>query len=283
MKNAVAKILLVLTLFITFVGCSSCANSSYLFGPGNLFRDKRRSFIKIDIYKNVVVTHTSTIVKQEEYELDLRSSASGFIVEHHREVSLVVTSAHVCTVMSGKQINYFIPDFNPNNPDWNMKERSSFILNDYKGRAFAAIPIEYNLRADICILASPKMKPPSLDIAKQSPIIGEKYYNIAAPMGIWSSRMIPLFEGFYLGKRRGFPDQNMSYAFSIPTIGGSSGSPILNSRGEVVAAIHSAYRGFENICMATTNHQIHMLHRRVKLKLLKDYKKYKLIIDLINI
>ena len=102
-------------------------------------------------------------------------------------------------------------------------------------------------------------------------------------MGIWSSRMIPLFEGFYLGKRRGFPDQNMSYAFSIPTIGGSSGSPILNSRGEVVAAIHSAYRGFENICMATTNHQIHMLHRRVKLKLLKDYKKYKLIIDLINI
>mgnify|MGYP003647226538 CR=1 FL=1 len=285
MKDAVAKILLVITMFFTFVGCSSCATSSYFFGPGNLFRDKRRSFIKIDVYKNLLITRTSTNSgeQEEEYELNMRSSASGFLVGHDREISLITTSAHVCTVLSGRQISHLIPDFDTNSKIWNMKENSSFIMNDYKGRAYAAIPIEYDIRSDICILASALIPIPSLNISKPDPIIGEKYYNIAAPMGLWSSRMIPLFEGFYLGKMKTYRGQKMSYAFSIPTKGGSSGSPILNSYGDVVGAIHSAYRGFENLCMATTNKQIYISYRRSMNKLLKDYDKYKIIIDVINI
>lgn len=284
MKDAVAKILLVLTLFITFVGCSSCATGTLLMGPGDLFRDKRRSFIKIDIYKNIVVTKTSSTSDSvlEEYEMDMRSSASGFIVGHDRDVSLVATSAHVCTVMSGKQINYFIPDYNPRNPAWKINEKSAFILNDYKGRAYAAIPIEFNLRADICVLATTKIPIPALTISKSDPLIGEKYYNIAAPMGLWSPQMIPLFEGFFLGKKKTYRGQQISYAFSIPTKGGSSGSPILNSSGEVVGATHSAYRGFENLCMATTNHQLMLVYRKSMRKLLKDYDQYEAIISLIN-
>jgi|TARA_R110002020_G_scaffold72542_4_gene186639 S1-C subfamily serine protease len=285
MKDAVAKILLIITLFFTFVGCSSCASSSYFFGPGNLFRDKRRSFIKIDIYKNILLTRTSTEgieAQEEEYELNMRSSASGFLVGHDRDVSLIATSAHVCTVLSGKQLNRFIPDFDPSSRVWNVKEKNAFIMNDYKGRAYAGIPIAYDIRADICILASSLISIPALRISKSDPIIGEKYYNIAAPMGLWSKQMIPLFEGYYLGKMKTYKGQKKSYAFSIPTKGGSSGSPIINSQGEVVGAIHSAYRGFENLCMATTNHQIYMLYRSSMSKLLKDYDMYKTIIDLIN-
>jgi len=273
-------------MFITFVGCSSCVNSSYLFGPGDLFRDKRRSFIKIDVYKNIVVTKTSTApdyARSEEYELDLRSSASGFIVGHDREITLVATSAHVCSFMVGKQINYFIPDFNARDPDWKFKERSSFILSDYKGRTYASIPLKFDLKTDICILGSAKIPLPELIISKNPPLIGEKYYNIAAPMGVWSSKMIPLFEGFYLGPMKMRNGRRTSYAFSIPTKGGSSGSPILNSYGEVVGATHSAYRGFENLCMATTNTQIYMTLRSAMNRLLKNYKQFKLIIDVINI
>ena len=60
-------------------------------------------------------------------------------------------------------------------------------------------------------------------------------------------------------------------------------SPILNGYGEVVGAIHSAYRGFENLCMATTNDQISSIRQQAMIKLLKDYKQYKLIIDMISI
>ena len=273
-------------MFITFVGCSSCVNNSYLFGPGNLFRDKRRSFIKIDVYKNIVVTRTSTApdyALAEDYELDLRSSASGFVVGHDRDITLVATSAHVCSFLAGKQINYFIPDFNAQDPDWKLKERSSFILSDYKGRTYASIPLKFDLESDICILGSAKIPLPELTISKNPPLIGEKYYNIAAPLGVWSSKMIPLFEGFYLGPMKLQKDRSPSYVFSIPTKGGSSGSPIINSYGEVVGATHSAYRGFENLCMATTNTQIYMTYRIAMNRLLKDYKKYIILINLINL
>jgi len=273
-------------MFITFVGCSSCVNSSYLFGPGDLFRDKRRSFIKIDVYKNIIVTKTSTapnLIPSEEYELDLRSSASGFIVGHYRKITLVATSAHVCSFMVGEQINYFIHDFNAQDPDWKLKERNSFILSDYKGRTYASTLLKLDLEADICILGSAKIPLPELIISKNRPIIGEKYYNIAAPMGVWSSKMIPLFEGFYLGPMKLRNGRRTSYAFSIPTKGGSSGSPILNSYGEVVGATHSAYRGFENLCMATTNTQIYMTLRSAMNRLLKHYDKYIIIVNVINI
>ena len=141
----------------------------------------------------------------------------------------------------------------------------------------------YNFDSDIWVMGSAKISLPALKISKFKPIIGEKYYNIAAPMGLWSSKMIPLFEGFYLGDMKIRSNRKSSYAFSIPTKGGSSGSPILNSSGEVVGAIHSAYRGFENLCMATTNKEIYMIYRKSMKELLKDYDKYKLIIDLINI
>ena len=264
-------------VFLTFVGCTSCATGSYLFGPGNLFRDKRRSFIKIDIYKSIFISKTSTTSNIEQYELELNSSASGFIVGQEREITLIATSAHVCSIMFGDQVKYFIPDYSPKDPSWKLKETASFIMNDYRGRSYTAIPIKFDLESDICVLGSSKISLPVLMISQSPPIIGEKYYNIAAPMGVWSSKMIPLFEGFFLGLRK------TSYAFSIPTKGGSSGSPIINKYGEVVAAVHSSYRGFENLCIATTNNQIFKVYRKSIQRLRKDYDKYKLIIDLINI
>ena len=272
-------------MFITFVSCSSCVHGSYMFGTGDLLRDKRRSFLKIDIYKNIQVAKTSTVPNQaylEEYEIDLRSSASGFIIGHDRDITLVATSAHVCTMRFGNQINYFIPDYSPFDPAWRFKERSSFILNDYKGRIHAALPIEFDLEADICILGSSKIPLPAFTLSKNPPLIGEKYYNIAAPMGIWSTKMIPMFEGRYLGTLKLRPERKRAHVFSIPTKGGSSGSPIINSYGEVVGATHSGYRGFENLCMATTHTDILLSYRKAMRKLLKDYEKYKLIIDLIN-
>ena len=88
--------------------------------------------------------------------------------------------------------------------------------------------------------------------------------------------MIPLFEGIYLGAMKIRRDRRLSYVFSIPTKGGSSGSPILNGYGEVVGATHSAYT--ENFDVwPTTNDQISSIYQQAMIKLLKSYKQYKLI------
>ena len=270
-------------MFLTFVGCSSCATNSYFFGPGDLFREKRKSFIKIDLSNNVELTYTSTTNDLEKHEIILNGSASGFIIGHDRDITLVATSAHVCTITFGNQINYFIRNYSKHNPDWELIERSRFILNDYQGQVYAAIPIKYDIRSDICILGTSAIPLPALSISRSPPLIGEKYYNISAPMGLWSSKMIPLFEGFYLGAMKVRKDRRLSYMFSIPAKAGSSGSPILNGYGEVVGATHSAYGGFENICVTTTHDQIFSIHQQAIIKLLKSYKQYKLIIDMNNI
>tara|TARA_Y100000310_G_scaffold341616_1_gene441354 strand:+ start:10712 stop:11584 length:873 start_codon:yes stop_codon:yes gene_type:complete len=288
-KNAVAKSLLAILMFVTFVGCSSCASNTYLFGPGNLFRNKRRSFIKIDVYKQIFLSHTSSTSTttfsnlNENYEIDLRTSASGFVVGQDRKITLVATSAHVCSIRFGDQLTYFIPHYSPHDFSWILLEKSSFILNDYKGRAYKGIVLKYDFKSDICILGTTPIPVPALVISRQKPLIGEKYYNISSPRGIWEPTLIPLFEGFYLGALKTQQSRNLSYMFSIPAIGGSSGSPILNSYGEVVGVVHSAYRNFSHVCLATTHTQLYRLYRTALQKLLKDYDKYKVIIDIGNI
>jgi S1-C subfamily serine protease len=269
---------------VTFVGCSSCASSSYFLNSGDLFRGARKSFIKLASYNKVTITNTSsTSAIHQRHELELKSSASGFIVGHNKDITLVATSAHVCTILMGNQINHFISRYSTNDSDWELVEKNKFILNDYAGKKYRGVIIDYNIDYDICILGSSRIPYPALPISKTAPVIGEKYYNIAAPMGLWSKTMIPLFEGRFLGMMKRSTDREISYLFSIPTIGGSSGSPILNIYGQVVAVTHSAYSGFQHIAMATTHNQLKDTYDEAIKKLSEDYEAYMLIITLANI
>jgi len=271
-------------IYVTFVGCSSCASSSYFLNSGDLFRDARKSFIKLASYNKVTITNTSsTSAIHQRHELELKSSASGFIVGHNKDITLVATSAHVCTILMGNQINHFISRYSTNDSDWELVEKNKFILNDYAGKKYRGVIIDYNIDYDICILGSSRIPYPALPISKTAPVIGEKYYNIAAPMGLWSKTMIPLFEGRFLGMMKRSTDREISYLFSIPTIGGSSGSPILNIYGQVVAVTHSAYSGFQHIAMATTHNQLKDTYDEAIKKLSEDYEAYMLIITLANI
>jgi len=288
LRDAVAKSFIVLIMFLTFVGCSSCVNNSYLFGPGNLFRNKRRSFLKIDIHKQIFLSKISSTstnafsLQNADYEIDLRTSASAFIVGHYRDITLVATSAHVCSIRFGNQLNYFVYDYSPDDFSWFLFEKSAFFLSDYKGRGYKAIVLKYDFKSDICILGTASISLPAFIISKHKPLIGEKYYNIASPRGIWGPGLVPLFDGFYLGAIKTRRDRELSYMFSIPAVGGSSGSPVMNSYGELIGVIHSAYHGFPHLSLATTNDQLYLLYRTTLQKLLKDYDKYKIIIDVAN-
>ena len=74
------------------------------------------------------------------------------------------------------------------------------------------------------------------------PSLGDVVYNMAAPFGIFGPKMVLLFEGYYSGK-----DYRNVYFFTVPTRPGSSGSPILNTKGEVISVIHSAMIRFESV------------------------------------
>ena len=83
-------------------------------------------------------------------------------------------------------------------------------------------------------------------MASVEPFKGERVYNVAAPMGIFYYDVVPLLEGFYMSKL----DRKACY--SIPAMGGSSGSPIFNIRGDLVGMIHSVNIYFPVISVSPT-------------------------------
>ena len=122
-KDAVARILTFCAVLFTFAACSSCVTNSYFFGEGNLLRDKRRTFIKVNTFRRAAIIKTSSTAPEEvmeEYNLELRSTASGVILKHYRGMSLVATSAHVCSIKHGAQVKRIVPHYKENDPTWHL-------------------------------------------------------------------------------------------------------------------------------------------------------------------
>jgi hypothetical protein len=73
---------------------------------------------------------------------------------------------------------------------------------------------------------------------------------MAAPSGIFAPGMLLIFEGYYSGEKDG------SDYYTVPAAPGSSGSAILNSRGDIIGVIHSAILKFPNLAACVTQEQI---------------------------
>jgi|TARA_R110002020_G_scaffold309974_3_gene525851 hypothetical protein len=284
-KDAVARIVLILMGVMVFTACSSCVSNSYLFGEGNLFRHKRRSFVKIKTQKSILVVKTSTVVPDrvvEDYTFSFASVASGVILSHYRDTTLIATSAHVCTMKYGKQLNHFIPEYSPHKNNWHVLEKNNFSLFDISGKIYEGVILKIDLMSDLCLLLTKSIPQPHIAISTMDPLVGEKYYNIAAPHGIWGKRLIPLFEGRFVGKVKSPFTDAPSYMFTVPAAGGSSGSPIINWYGDLVGLIHSAYGSFHHVSMAATNRQLQVLLSGSLMKLRKQYDAYKVILSINN-
>jgi hypothetical protein len=102
-----------------------------------------------------------------------------------------------------------------------------------------------DFRNDMCMLWVDNLFEPALTISPAHPKPGDKAYNMAAPLGVHSKNMVPIFSGYY----NGIDARNIAF-YSIPAFGGSSGSPIVNHRGELIGMIHSTLRFFPEIALS---------------------------------
>mgnify|MGYP003652394075 CR=1 FL=1 len=106
--------------------------------------------------------------------------------------------------------------------------------------------VKVDFNSDICLLYNENISGPALKLASKKPEYTEKVYNIASPLGISHKEMVLLFEGFFSG------NIDLKSYYTIPTAQGSSGSPILNSDGELVGMIHSVHTRFHHIAVSPT-------------------------------
>ena len=215
------KIILLISLLIISPLLNSCATQVSVLTN---IRTARKSFVKVEAWVGVCNIEENTCTVPELY-----SMGSGAVVFYANKKA-ILTAAHVCDLGKAARENKVI-----------LK------AVDREGKVYETHILKINAKADICLLNAPLVQAPALRMATKKPEYGERVFNISSPLGMSSGDMVPVFQGLYFGEDRGYAH------YSIPTIGGSSGSPILNSRGELVGMIHSVHYRFHHISLSATH------------------------------
>ena len=183
---------------------------------------------------------------------DLISSASGAIIKKHKDTAYILTAAHFCENEGEEK---YVPLVN----DQEVVRAFSGILQQYK---FPVSIIRYDSVNDLCLM---KIKDPAIErmnlkrlkISRDLPEIGEKVYTVAAPMGVFTPNVRHHFTGYFSGCDDYF-DYGISFCFyTIPASEGSSGSLVLNKKGEIVGMIQMSLEGFNNLSIGVESYKMY--------------------------
>ncbi len=198
-------------------------------------QDVKKSILKIETWARLGACDEETGACAEH---ELISMGSGAVVLYNNKKA-VLTAAHVCKQESFER---FVQSHNGN-----------FYLKaiDRDNKEYIIRVIKYDNAQDICLLASISGDlPPYLKLSSKKPEYAEIKYNLAAPLGIIDQQMVPTYQGFFFGNSEG------RAFYSLAVAQGSSGSPIVNVKGELIGMIHSVHYRFHHISLSATYEQL---------------------------
>tara|TARA_Y100001938_G_scaffold39419_3_gene54614 strand:+ start:6492 stop:7238 length:747 start_codon:yes stop_codon:yes gene_type:complete len=215
------KKLLFIPMLSAMLFLSSCAFTNLF--TKNLLDQRRRSFIGLT---KMIFT------ADENKQMVGMATASGAVVGHHEDKTYILTARHFCDGEGDRWIDVFHAH--------TQKTESSVVKVLAKHK-----------KMDACILEGPRLNVRKLSIANSKPEIGQKIYNMAAPQGIFGEDLVMLYEGFFSGVLKGDglinPDADI---YSLPANPGSSGSPIIDSRGKLVGMVWAIHSRFHHITLS---------------------------------
>ena len=237
------KVLLFLFSLIFLVSCSSTIQHS-----NKEFKWPRESFVKYEtwIYKKTCEPTDPDNMKSECYDKQRGFTGSGSIVATGFDGSYILTAAHLCDKESELNMLKEMEKFNlPGEAQSNATFFAKHYVYDLDAFKYNLEIVSYDQNLDACVAFAWGLFKEPLPIAKKKPKVGSKNYNIAAPAGFFYKDLVPLFEGYFVGKL-----DKYSYVYTIPAIGGSSGSPIINENGELIGLIYARHNRFHHITLS---------------------------------
>ena len=209
-------------------------------------KPKRINNVPQTTYHSFVKIHTEVFAKKCSNKICERIqinayAGSGAAVLIMKEGTLILTADHICNKLNKTEK---LKDFTIS---FHMK------ILDYRGNSYNDLSLVKNdPKNDICLILVKDEFLSITPVSQQAPHPGERVYNLAAPLGIFKKGMVPTFEGFYSGD---YSDDISLY--TIPTQGGSSGSPIFNDRFQIIGLVHSKFGGIENIALSVSFHTLY--------------------------
>ena len=236
-----------LFLLCILVIAPGCTSFETLFTEKSIDR-ARNSFVKVFVDNN----YDAFLCFGDEISLDEcdeigevhseSMTGSGFSIKNTEIGTVAMTAGHLCESINNATII---------DSPMTISVRNSIYVQDKDGNHFDAIILKIDSEEDLCSILIQDANIPAARISSTDPSIGEKLYNLSAPRGIFSPNNIMIFEGMYTGQ---FPNGWSGY--TIPAAPGSSGSAVINRRGEVVGMIDAVVIGFNQISLGPTRQSI---------------------------
>lgn len=219
--------------------CMSCVHVPQSASPEDPALRAQRAFLFIEI------VHGEFCEDSDDCISEVRAlTSSGFLIDYDGKGGMfAITAAHACDSPFKKGL-------------------TSVVVTSHDGRRRQALVTSSVAETDLCILYVPKINEPALKLAKVKPSVGDEVFAVSAPLSIFSPGALMMFKGNYAGM---FGDRA---GFTVATASGSSGSPVLNKRGEVVGMISAKAPRFENFCVSPDFDSIKIIY-----EVLEDIKR----------
>jgi len=175
----------------------------------------------------------------------MASAGSGFVVKKTYKGSFIVTASHVCSTEKED-----LPE--------NVKFTDTLHVETLGGDTFKAVVVSKKPEIDVCMIFAEDLVDgvEEVKLAPNAPKEGDKVFNIASPYGIHYENVVPIFEGRYIGSK------DFAGFFTFDAGPGSSGSMILNDKGELVGVLHSVFARMHSVVVAVEYHALRQFIKR---------------------
>lgn len=186
----------------------------------------------------------------------LKSFGSGTVIRHVIDSTYVLTAAHVCShpkkdqrIVGHKTISVSLTP--------------TAVVRDVSGNEYKAVIYSLDTRNDLCILKADGIFGKPQPIAKKMPDLPSLVFSYGAPLGINHPGMVLFYTGYTAGPHYDDNLERTTYFYTLVIRGGSSGSSILNSDGEIIGVVHTAVIGLQRLAIASTLEAIQDIIRHV--------------------
>ena len=170
---------------------------------------------------------------------EFMSMGSGMVVNLIKNQTIVITAGHVCESEVDES---------------KISEHSQEVsIVDHKGNQHQAHVIKATHdngmgSVDMCALWVPTLREEGVNFSIFPPRPGQEVYYLGSPAGIYHPPVVPMFTGLYSG------DIDASNAMvGVPSVGGSSGSIILDMNNNMVGVLWAAHN-FHHVTIVTNWH-----------------------------